>query len=33
MSVEQFFNAISIEEVVNLLDKYKDDAKIIAGGN
>lgn len=32
MSVEQFFNAKSIEEVVNLLDKYKEDAKIIAGG-
>ena len=32
MSVEQFFNAKSIEEVVNLLDQYKDDAKIIAGG-
>lgn len=32
MSVEQFFNAKSIEEVVNLLDQYKEEAKIIAGG-
>ncbi len=32
MSVEQFFNAKSVEEVVNLLDQYKEDAKIIAGG-
>ncbi len=32
MSVEQFFNAESIEEVVDLLDQYKGDAKIIAGG-
>ena len=32
MSVEQYFNAKSIEEVVDLLDQYKEDAKIIAGG-
>lgn len=32
MSVEQVFNANSIEQVVNLLDQYKEDAKIIAGG-
>ena len=32
MSVEQFFNAKSIEQVVDLLDQYKEDAKIIAGG-
>ncbi len=32
MSVEQFFNAESIEEVVDLLDQFKGDAKIIAGG-
>lgn len=32
MSVEQVYNAKSIEEVVNLLDQYKQDAKIIAGG-
>lgn len=33
MSVEQVYNAKSIEEVVNLLDQYNNDAKIIAGGN
>ena len=27
-----FFNGTSIEEVVQLLGKYKEDAKIIAGG-
>ena len=32
MSVEQFFNAKSIEQVVDLLEQYKEDAKIIAGG-
>lgn len=32
MSVEQFFNAKSVEEVVDLLDQHKEDAKIIAGG-
>lgn len=32
MSVEQVYNAKSIEQVVNLLDQYKQDAKIIAGG-
>lgn len=32
MSVEQVYNAKSIEDAVNLLDQYKQDAKIIAGG-
>ena len=32
MSVELFVNAESTEQVVNLLDEYKDEAKIIAGG-
>lgn len=32
MSVEQVFNANSIEETINLLDQYKEEAKIIAGG-
>lgn len=32
MSVEKFFNGNSIEEVVGLLGKYKDESKIIAGG-
>lgn len=32
MTAEIFFNGSSIEEVVDLLGKYKEDCKIIAGG-
>ena len=32
MTVEKFYNGSSVEEVVGLLDKYKGECKVIAGG-
>ncbi len=32
MTIKEVYNPSSIEEVVNLLSKYKKDAKVIAGG-